>query len=128
MSELTATELSKWGDRLAASDWSWVTWKYFLLSTGSILLWLIFLFVFISMFMPTMRKRYSKLGGYTFSGGSFVTAFICTWLVATITHGAVFSAGPYSYWLQTWVGADSFVAIEQWSFKYLTLLGLITGH
>ena len=122
---LSAAEISKWGQRLAADDWAWVTWKYLLGDTLFVLLWLIFAFVFLSLFFPTSRKRLVISTGINVSGGTMFSAFLFTWLVASLCHSALFAPGPYAYWLHSLLGPECFSYIGDWTFKYMTLLGLI---
>lgn len=116
---ISSRDMALWGSRLAADDWAWVTWKYLLGTTALVALWALFMFVFISILLP---NRFLNMPKNT----SVFAAFIMTWLVAIMAHGAVFGAGPYGYVLQSSLGG-LYSPIEAWTFKWMTLLGLISS-
>ncbi|WP_444997919.1 hypothetical protein [Aliikangiella sp. IMCC44359] len=126
LGSLTESELIKWGNRLSASDWSWATWKYLLLDTGLILLWLAFFTVFILMLLPKTKKKLELASGYKFATGQWFYAFICTWTAGLFAHPAIFGSGPYGYWLHQLIGPSAFANCSDWTFRYMTLLGLIS--
>jgi len=125
-SNLTSEELSKWGERVTASDWSWSTWKWFLGDTFLILIWVLFMLTFFSMLIPRTRKRIVLATGRAIKGSSYFGAFIFTWTAALLAHPAIFGPGPYSYWIYQLLGPSSFASVEDWTFRYMTLFGLVT--
>ena len=122
---LTQTDMSKWASRIASEDWAWVTWKYFLGDTFLFLLWLSFLCTFISMLVPSVRIKLVSYTRLPVNGSVVFSAFVITWLIGSFSHAAIFSPGPYSYWLQSWLGVHVFDDVASWTHKYLTLFGVI---
>ncbi|MFA0809391.1 hypothetical protein [Microbulbifer epialgicus] len=122
---LSASDLSKWADKLAAEDWSFSTWKYLLGDAALIGLWGIFLVTLIALLLPHSRKRLAIGSRMNINLGTIFSAFIITWIVGIFGHGAMFGPGPYSYWLYQFLGADLFTSLSDWSFRYMTLLGLL---
>ena len=122
---LSQADMSKWAGRLAADDWSWVTWKFFLGDTLLLILWLIFMFTFVSMIIPNLRRKLVNSSKLPVNGSTIFSAFIITWLIAQFTHGAIFGAGPYGYWLQSWLGVNTFNDLANWTHQYLTLFGFL---
>ena len=124
---ISSSELSKWGERLAAEDWSWLTWKYILGDAAFIALWFLFFSVLIALFIPSCRKKLGAASRVNVSGGTMFSAFVFTWIVGIFGQGALFGPGPYAYWLHQILGPESFEAISDWTFRYLTLVGLLFG-
>jgi hypothetical protein len=122
---LSQADMNKWGSRLAAEDWTWVTWKYLLGETALFALWLIFMYTLVSMVVPSLKRQLVYTTGLPVNGSVLFSAFIITWLIATLTHGAIFGAGPYGYWLQSWLGENSFNDLANWTHQYLTLFGVL---
>jgi len=123
--QLSKTEMGKWADRLAAEDWAWVTWKYFLGESVLILLWLVFVCTLVNMIIPGTRRKLVQATKIPVTGSTIFAAFVCTWLMADLTHGAIFGGGPYGYWLQTWLGSVTFSAVADWTNRWMTLLGFV---
>lgn len=124
---VSSSELSKWGERLAAEDWSWLTWKYILGDAALIALWFVFILVLISLLIPSYRKKLGAASRVNVSGGTIFSAFVITWIIGAFGQGALFGPGPYSYWLHQLLGPDLFVSISDWTFRYLTIVGLLFG-
>lgn len=122
---LSAADISKWSERLAAEDWSWLTWKYLLGDAALILLWLAFLTTLISILLPKSRKRLAVATRVNVNGGTIFSAFIFTWIAGIFGWSAMFGAGPYGYWLHQLLGADLFASVSEWTFRYMTLAGLL---
>lgn len=120
---LTSSEMAKWGQRLAADDWAWVTWKWLLGDTALILLWLLFVFALIQMIVPWSRRRIVAMTGRSVDGRSIFAGVVVTWLAGTFAHAALFGSGPYGYWLQSWLGESTFQHFGSWTYTYLTLFG-----
>ena len=125
---LTSSEMNKWSQRLAADDWAWVTWKWLLGDTALVFIWLVFVIALIQMILPKSRRRMSRLTGRNIEGGTIFTGVVFTWLAGTFAHAAVFGAGPYGYWLQSWLGETKFQNVSEWVFTYLTLFGPLAFH
>lgn len=122
---LTSSEMAKWGQRLAADDWAWVTWKWLLGNSALILIWIVFVVALLQLLHPRSRQRVARYTGRTVDGSSVFTGVVLTWLAGTFAHGALFGAGPYGYWLQTWLGESTFQDVAEWTYTYLTLFGPI---
>jgi hypothetical protein len=119
-----AGDVVLWSKRLAVEDWSWVTWKFLLGGTAVVFLWVLLMITLVSLFLPSTRRKIEYLSNIQVSGGTFCSAIFFTWLAGTFAHGAIFG-GPYGFWLHQWLGANTFEAIADWTFRYLTLLGVI---
>jgi len=125
---LSQADMSKWAGRLAADDWSWVTWKYFLGDSILLLLWLVFMFTLVSMIVPGLRRKLVNSSKLPVNGSVIFSGFICTWLIADLAHGAIFGPGPYGYWLQSWLGDVTFSEVADWTNRRMTLLGLVFSN
>jgi hypothetical protein len=118
-------DVALWSKRLAAEDWSWVTWKFLLGDTALVILWALLMLTLIMLILPKSRKQLAYSANIQVSGGTFCSAFIFTWLAGTFAHGAIFGGGPFGYWLHQLLGANRFETIADWSFRYLTFLGIL---
>ncbi|WP_162926481.1 hypothetical protein [Teredinibacter purpureus] len=122
---LTSSEMNKWAQRLAAEDWTWITWKWLLGNSALIVIWLVFVLAVVQMLLPKSRQRLSRVTGRNVDGSTIFTGIVFTWLAGTFSHGAIFGSGPYGYWLQNWLGESTFQYVAEWTYTYFTLFGPI---
>jgi hypothetical protein len=113
-----------WAKRLAAEDWSWVTWKFVMGGAALVFLWFFLILTLIMLIVPNTRRMITFNNGH-FDVKTFISALFFTWLSGTFAHAAMFGSGPYSYWIHQLVGDTTFESIADWSFRYLTLLGVL---
>jgi hypothetical protein len=119
-----AGDVALWSKRLAAEDWSWVTWKFLLGSSAVIILWVLLMITLVSLFLPKTRRKIEHQANFHVSGGTICSAFFFTWLAGDFAHSAIFG-GPFGFWLHQMLGANTFEAAADWCFRYLTVLGLL---
>lgn len=120
-----AGDVALWSKRLAAEDWSWVTWKFLIGDSAFIILWMVLMFTLIALFLPHTRRKIAYSSNIQVSGGTICSAFIFTWLAGTFAHTAIFGSGPFGYWLHQLLGANRFEEVADWSYRYLTFLGVL---
>ncbi len=117
--------MQEWADRLAADDSQWVTWKFFLMDILVVSLWLFclsfFLFFLYRCFaFPFMKKKLAM---------NPVKPLILMYFIAFTTgifaHRILFYSGPFGYYMQTWLGTESFARWNEWFFENLTIMGHI---
>lgn len=127
MMRVIPEELGKWQSAFEQGlmNWDWVLWKSLLLSSSIVLVWVgLWYLLLVIAISPRTFSRWA--GGYPVVRAQLVPAFMLgTWFVGILATSFLFLDGPIASFLYLNLNENVFFQLQDFSGRYLNLLGLL---